>query len=282
MNMSKSKECLLHKDVLALMPMEFKPINVINSIRKLYQSPKGIILFRESQIYEPQNVLWSGVDKNMLEEEHVSYLCLSAGFLGILLIPASLLIQYIADNEISTVKNGRTNLRIRIDGECFILYDAGASELDLSRYFIPSENDEALRDFIQESSLEDILQKAKMFVDYKEQFREEYSIKIRHESKMQKERIARIEDYTCQICGFRQSYVNANGRTRYIIEVDHIVEKSQGGGETVNNLLVLCPNCHAKKTYGLIKVNPDYTIEENGRQRPLMQDRHLNLDERDK
>jgi hypothetical protein len=37
-----------------------------------------------------------------------------------------------------------------------------------------------------------------------------------------------------------------------------------------------------KKTYGLIKVNPDYTIEENGRQRPLMQDRHLNLDERDK
>ncbi len=282
MNMSKSKECLLHKDVLALMPMEFKPINVINSIRKLYQSPKGIILFRESQIYEPQNVLWSGVDKNMLEEEHVSYLCLSAGFLGILLIPASLLIQYIADNEISTVKNGRTNLRIRIDGERFILYDAGASELDLSRYFIPSENDEALRDFIQESSLEDILQKAKMFVDYKEQFREEYSIKIRHESKMQKERIARIEDYTCQICGFRQSYVNANGRTRYIIEVDHIVEKSQGGGETVNNLLVLCPNCHAKKTYGLIKVNPDYTIEENGRQRPLMQDRHLNLDERDK
>lgn len=282
MNMSKSKECLLHKDVLALMPMEFTPINVINSIRKLYQSPKGIILFRESQIYEPQNVLWSGVDKNMLEEEHVSYLCLSAGFLGILLIPASLLIQYIADNEISTVKNGRTNLRIRIDGERFILYDAGASELDLSRYFIPSENDEALRDFIQESSLEDILQKAKMFVDYKEQFREEYSIKIRHESKMQKERIARIEDYTCQICGFRQSYVNANGRTRYIIEVDHIVEKSQGGGETVNNLLVLCPNCHAKKTYGLIKVNPDYTIEENGRQRPLMQDRHLNLDERDK
>lgn len=282
MNMSKSKECLLHKDVLALMPMEFKPINVINSIRKLYQSPKGIILFRESQIYEPQNVLWSGVDKNMLEEEHVSYLCLSAGFLGILLIPASLLIQYIADNEISTVKNGRTNLRIRIDGERFILYDAGASELDLSRYFIPSENDEALRDFIQESSLEDILQKAKMFVDYKEQFREEYSIKIRHESKMQKERIARIEDYTCQICGFRQSYVNANGWTRYIIEVDHIVEKSQGGGETVNNLLVLCPNCHAKKTYGLIKVNPDYTIEENGRQRPLMQDRHLNLDERDK
>lgn len=183
----------------------------------------------------------------MLEEEHVSYLCLSVGFLGILLIPASLLIQYIADNEISTVKNGRTNLRIRIDGERFILYDAGASELDLSRYFIPSENDEALRDFIQESSLEDILQKAKMFVDYKEQFREEYSIKIRHESKMQKERIARIEDYTCQICGFRQSYVNANGRTRYIIEVDHIVEKSQGGGETVNNLLVLCPNCHAKK-----------------------------------
>lgn len=72
--------------------------------------------------------------------------------------------------------------------------------------------------------------------------------------------------------------MNENGKTRYIIEVDHIVEKSQGGGENINNLLVLCPNCHAKKTYGVIKINSDYSIEdENGERKLLKQNRHLNL-----
>ena len=70
--------------------------------------------------------------------------------------------------------------------------------------------------------------------------------------------------------------LNANGKTRHIIQVDHIIEKSQGGGERMNNLLVLCPNCHAKKTYGVIKINPDYTFEENGEKKILKQNKHLN------
>lgn len=274
--MQSSKECLLQKNVLALMPSEFKPITVINSRRKLYQSPKGVILFRESQVYQqPKNELWSGVNKDMLLKESVSILCLTAGFLGILLIPAENLINYIEGNNISTLKNGRTNLRIRIEKDKFFLYDTDSPELDLTRYFIPNDNDEPLRDFIQESPIEYIWQKAIAFVDYEEQYREGYSIRLRHESKMQKERIARIENYTCQICGFHQSYVNSYGKTRYIIQVDHIVEKSQGGGENINNLLVLCPNCHAKKTYGVIKINSDYTIEENGVRKPLKQNKHL-------
>ena len=275
--MQKSNECLAKKDVLGLLPIDFRPTNAINSRRKLYQSHKGILLFKESKVYQPQNVLWSGVDRDFLLNEKVSYLCLTVGVLGILLIPVECLIQYIENNYISEVKYGRKNLRIRIDGENFILYDTGASELDLTHYFIPIDDNDFFNDFIQASPIEDIWQKAKAFVDYEVQYRKG-SIRLRHESKMQKERIARIEDYTCQICGFHQSYVNENGKTRYIIEVDHIVEKSQGGGENINNLLVLCPNCHAKKTYGVIKINSDYSIEdENGERKLLKQNRHLNL-----
>ena len=94
------------------------------------------------------------------------------------------------------------------------------------------------------------------------------------ESKKQKERIAILENHTCQICGFYQSYINQYGHKRYIIEVDHIIEKSKGGGENMHNLLVLCPNCHAKKTYGIITIDDDYRVYENG-QEIKIKDHHL-------
>lgn len=260
-------------DVLALLPTDYKPLEIINTRQKLYQSPKGVVIFKESKVYQDKNVLWTAVNKDVLDD--VSYLYLTAGYLGVLMIPASVLVQYFDNNSISTLKNGRKNIRIRIEGERFILYDADSPEIDLSSYFISSENDDSICDLIQSASIEEIWKKAEQFVDYEEQYREGFGIKLRRESKMQKERISRIEEYTCQICGFHQAYVNKNGKQRFIIQVDHIVEKSQGGGECLNNLLVLCPNCHAKKTYGIIKINPDYTIEENGERKHLKYDRHL-------
>ncbi|MBO5916673.1 MAG: HNH endonuclease, partial [Bacteroidales bacterium] len=258
-------------DVLALLPTDYKPLEIINTRQKLYQSPKGVVIFKESKVYQDKNVLWTAVNKDVLDD--VSYLYLTAGYLGVLMIPASVLVQYFDNNSISTLKNGRKNIRIRIEGERFILYDADSPEIDLSSYFISSENDDSICDLIQSASIEEIWKKAEQFVDYEEQYREGFGIKLRRESKMQKERISRIEEYTCQICGFHQAYVNKNGKQRFIIQVDHIVEKSQGGGECLNNLLVLCPNCHAKKTYGIIKINPDYTIEENGERKHLKYDR---------
>lgn len=270
--MMKSNK-LSDDDVLALLPTDYKPQEIINKRQKLYQSPKGVVIFRESKVYQDKNELWTAVNKDVLDD--VSYLCLTAGYLGVLMIPASVLVQYFDNNSISTLKNGRKNIRIRIEGERFILYDADSPEIDLSSYFISSENDDSICDLIQSASIEEIWKKAEQFVDYEEQYREGFDIKLRRESKMQKERISRIEEYTCQICGFHQAYVNKNGKQRFIIQVDHIVEKSQGGGECLNNLLVLCPNCHAKKTYGIIKINPDYTIEENGERKHLKYDRHL-------
>ena len=146
--MRKSNKYLSYDRVLTLLPKEFKPMSIINYRQKLYQSPKGIILLKESQIYQPQKVLWSGVDKDILEREDISFLCLTAGFMGILLIPVECLIQYIDNNDVSTLKNGRTNLRIRVDGGKFVLYDTNAKELDLTNYFIQDEHTELSRDSI--------------------------------------------------------------------------------------------------------------------------------------
>lgn len=47
------------------------------------------------------------------------------------------------------------------------------------------------------------------------------------------------DGYQCQTCGALVTGRNAH--------VDHIVAKSQGGGDEVSNLQVLCVSCHAKK-----------------------------------
>jgi 5-methylcytosine-specific restriction endonuclease McrA len=49
------------------------------------------------------------------------------------------------------------------------------------------------------------------------------------------------DDYTCQICGMREVE---------IMEVDHIKPKSLFPEliSEMNNLMTLCPNCHARKT----------------------------------
>ncbi|HRF70293.1 MAG TPA: HNH endonuclease signature motif containing protein [Candidatus Pelethenecus sp.] len=47
------------------------------------------------------------------------------------------------------------------------------------------------------------------------------------------------DNYTCRVCGMKDEE---------IMEVDHILEKALGGKDEFENLQVLCPNCHARKT----------------------------------
>lgn len=133
-------------------------------------------------------------------------------------------------------------------------------------------------DFIYEETdnidIDKIYKDAKNFKDFETQYALSDNIKRRIESKKQKERIAILENHTCQVCGFRQPYINSNGKKRYIIEVDHIIEKSKGGGECMENLLVLCPNCHAKKTYGIITIDNNFRVYENGKETKI-RDNHL-------
>jgi len=102
--------------------------------------------------------------------------------------------------------------------------------------------------------------------------------KIRKENQIQKRRVAALENYTCQLCGFRCEYIRTNGKRAWIIHVDHILEKAAKGSENLTNLWVLCPNCHSKKTYGVINIDlARKKITDGEREIRLWQDNHLFL-----
>lgn len=58
--------------------------------------------------------------------------------------------------------------------------------------------------------------------------------------------IKRYRGYSCQFC--TTTILKKNGS--YYIEACHILPKSQGGKDKLDNILVLCPNCHKLFDYG--------------------------------
>jgi len=99
--------------------------------------------------------------------------------------------------------------------------------------------------------------------------------KVRKESQKQKCIVAELYNHACQVCGFRVEYTRKNGNPGYILDVDHIKDKAAGGDERLKNLWALCPNCHRKKTRGVITIDIEGgTVEEEGR--PIdITDKHL-------
>ena len=59
--------------------------------------------------------------------------------------------------------------------------------------------------------------------------------------------IKKYRDYKCQFCS--TTILKANGG--YYIEACHIKPKAEGGKDRIDNILVLCPNCHKLFDYGL-------------------------------
>lgn len=101
--------------------------------------------------------------------------------------------------------------------------------------------------------------------------------RYRKESTLQKKRVAKIEDYRCQICGFKCDFELPNGKKVWVYEVDHIIPKKESGNEEISNLILLCPNCHAKKTKGVIEIDPNQkTVTELG-QTIDIKDNHLTI-----
>ena len=139
----------------------------------------------------------------------------------------------------------------------------------------------------KEENIEDekfeVINKSKL-IDEAKEFRnigDSYSVdssprKVRIESKQQKKRIAALEDYSCQVCGWSLVWINSKGKKAFRIDIDHIIDKANGGGEELTNLWALCPNCHVKKTLGVIKVNlQNKKVSENEIEVKLHHDNHL-------
>jgi len=55
------------------------------------------------------------------------------------------------------------------------------------------------------------------------------------------------DNYTCRICN-EMGFEKENGG--YYVETHHIKSFEEGGTDTADNMVAICPNCHAKLTYG--------------------------------
>ena len=66
--------------------------------------------------------------------------------------------------------------------------------------------------------------------------------------------LAGIYDYKCALCGWSLPYITPNGKKQKQGGCDfhHIVPFADGGEETPQNLILLCPNCHKRADVGLI------------------------------
>lgn len=247
---------------------------------KIYSTNKGEkFMIKSSKLYEGGISYWFGITPSSLKiarENSINFFCFTIGYEGIIRLPINLLYEYIESADKSEDKEKKLikhyHIRIKYDDD-IILYNS-KKKYSISDYLI--YDIETVLSDLNSTQISDIKKDAENFSDYEIQYYEsERKTKYRKESKAQKERIAILENHTCQICNYRYEYLNKLGNKAWIIEVDHIIDKSHGGGETIDNLWVLCPNCHTKKTKGIISIDKTkQAVFENG-QRIEYNDNHL-------
>lgn len=69
------------------------------------------------------------------------------------------------------------------------------------------------------------------------------------------QRDSRIKDYVlkraknkCELCNSSAPFYNRNGEPYF--EIHHLIPLSEGGEDTINNTVCLCPNCHRELHFG--------------------------------
>jgi len=121
------------------------------------------------------------------------------------------------------------------------------------------EQDESLLDhyFSSQADKKGMLEHANGYKHKGEHYKDTNgNIRRRITSSVQRGRIAALENFSCQMCDYKESYINSKGKEAWIYDVDHILEKGKGHGEEAQNLWVLCPTCHREKTAGVIEIDP--------------------------
>jgi hypothetical protein len=84
-------------------------------------------------------------------------------------------------------------------------------------------------------------------------FSQKLSVKRRHEENFStknfkhsydwKNALIRVYGYRCQVCGYDK-----------VVDAHHIIPVSMGGKSTLENGILLCPNCHAEEHIGLLDI----------------------------
>lgn len=220
---------------------------------------KNNINLRFSHTYEDGIGYWFGITPgamSIFEKNNISDICFILGVEGIAKLPIDMIKQYIqnADKSYKDEHKGEVkhyHIRFKVL-DSVLLYNS-TEEFDVSNLM---EYDEVVyRRLYDDDKDEKLRNEAEQFKDFEEPYSGDITVKKRKESRKQKQIVARLEQYTCQVCSFKCEFQNKKGKKLYIVHVDHIIEKSKGGGEKMDNLWVLCPNCHSKKTFGVITID---------------------------
>lgn len=236
------------------------------------------LTIKSSKLYEEGYSYWFIVTPKTVKTYHdnnLTYICLVLGYEGLIKLPIKFFNKYIENADTSLLNDNNIkhyHLRIKYDKE-ILLYN-NKEEFNITKFLLYDE--EVIISDLQNKELSQIREEAKQFIDYEKQYDNSKKLsKHRKESKAQKERIAILEKHTCQVCGFKYKYRNSKNQKMWVIEVDHIIEKASGGGETIDNLWVLCPNCHSKKTRSVIVIDTKKKkVFENGKKINI-RDNHL-------
>ena len=67
---------------------------------------------------------------------------------------------------------------------------------------------------------------------------------VYHRDEYLKEAVKRIADGKCQLCGKDAPFIDNNGEP--YLEEHHVKRLADGGTDTIDNVVAICPNCHRK------------------------------------
>lgn len=68
----------------------------------------------------------------------------------------------------------------------------------------------------------------------------------------------------CQFCSYKfEDYLNSNGDRKKYSEAAHIKPKSEGGLDSLNNILCLCANCHSLFDLGTLYIDDNFVVRKS-------------------
>lgn len=173
-----------------------------------------------------------------------------------------------SSQEIGEIVNAYKTSRIPVE----VLKEKKLDELE-------EQADEYIQKEVKVKSKKQLLVEARSYSASESHKYQITKAKVRLDDEKQKARIKAIEDYSCQIDGWQLEYQNKEGKKLKYIEAAHIKEKSLKGTEALDNIIILCPNCHKLLDKGVyMVVKEERAIYKNGEKIDLDHDAHLFID----
>ncbi len=139
-----TQDALSIHEAIEILPSKFSPVQILRNRPQLVSTSHGIAEFHATKEYALANTRIWWTASSTLEKYEVEWIMISLGFDGIIMMPTMVIFDYAKNNRVSTLKNGRQNIRIKKAASRIFMYESGANEIDITKYFIPFKNSEGI------------------------------------------------------------------------------------------------------------------------------------------